>query len=307
MSAHDCAGSCSAVWAAMADCGGLRISDKILAPGVCAVTADLAAFWLDCVVYRCPCGCHGADKLNCNMCGLAYVAAQGRKHGPTFKCWGCLNIEQMIRLNLGSTCELQQWSPEALGAFFQSCQAQDKSQGVNWKRMAVSSLAHLTDYNLKTAHAAARMLGRTLGKLGPLPCRAQSLRLPNGTRFSRGAEIGCVEYTRGAYLPLTPTTCAQLHGAVTHEGKIWLLEEELSMRCSHVENLTVWRRCEPRTWKLRPLSEVRGCRPYMISRERGKTRSGSCEERSTNQISQLKCYFVDVGVEKKSWFRTFGL
>ena len=61
----------------MADCGGLRISDKILAPGVCAVTAGLAAFWLGCVVYRCPCGCHGRGQIELQDARLGLRGGSG--------------------------------------------------------------------------------------------------------------------------------------------------------------------------------------------------------------------------------------
>ena len=129
---------------------------------------------------------------------------------------------------------------------------------VNWKTVRAAYVRKLTESYMATFAA-----------------QVEVEELPRSVLKTRGwedavidqFEIGCVEYTRGTYVPLTPMTCVQLHGAVTHEGKIWLLAEELSLRCSHVELLTVWRRREPRTWHLRPLSGVRGCRPHDLVRE----------------------------------------
>ena len=175
------------------------------------------------------------EKLSCKMRGLAYPAAQGRKHGPTFKCWGCLNIEQMIRRNLGSTCELQQWSPEALGAFFQSCHAQDKTQGVNWKTARAAYVRKLTESQMATFAA-----------------QVEVEELPRSVLKTRGWEDAVIDQFE--------TYHSDSYGCTVHKVPVRRLQWS-------EENLTMWRRCEPRTWKLRPLSEVRGCRPYDIARE----------------------------------------
>ena len=55
----------------------------------------------------------------CRLCGNGYPESSGRLHGKSFTCWTCLNIQQTIRRNLGTTAPLSEFTTEETHSFFQ--------------------------------------------------------------------------------------------------------------------------------------------------------------------------------------------
>ena len=186
----------------------------------------------------------------------AYGAAEIRP-----KWHYALHLQQQIQM---SHRHLDCFVGERKHRFFKSDVA--PNQRALWC-MQTSTLHHLTEKNLKTAFPASCMQGRMLGALRALPPDAKHLKLPTGSRFSRGAEIGCVEYCRGDFLPMSSQMSVQVHGAVGCGEEIWLLLEPLARSSADKGPLPKWKRRAGRTRSLLPLRKARGCPHFSLVRE----------------------------------------
>ena len=133
--------------------------------------------------------------------------------------------------------------------------------------MPKSTLRHLTWRCVKTAQPAARLTGRTLGALRRMPMQAAQLKLPPGSRFAKGAEIGCVEFARGHFFQVSSTVSVEVCGAVTSGTSVWLLCKELLRASADHAPFPMWERTAQTARSLVPLHEARGRAPFSMVRE----------------------------------------
>ena len=90
----------------------------------------------------------------CGFCGLAYPAESGRQHGKTFRCSQCLSVERTLRRHLGSSSDLQEFSPEeATDLDFFKRLVESKAPGGNlrWQTIRASLIKKLTETKI-TSH-----------------------------------------------------------------------------------------------------------------------------------------------------------
>eukprot|EP00435_Cladocopium_sp_Y103_P005193 s1684_g1.t1 len=91
-----------------------------------------------------------ASNLVCRLCGNGYPESAGRVHGKAFSCWQCLNIQQTVRRNLGSTVPLNDFTPEETQSFFQKVpEKKDEKDGkVSWTTIRGQLLKVMTQRHL---------------------------------------------------------------------------------------------------------------------------------------------------------------
>ena len=88
----------------------------------------------------------------CKLCGLEQPQTEGRLHG-NFKCFVCLNIEQTLRRNLGTTMELKEWSQEDLEDFFKKMKSQEDGR-ISWRTIKANLVKTLTERSLSRRTAS---------------------------------------------------------------------------------------------------------------------------------------------------------
>ena len=88
----------------------------------------------------------------CKLCGLNQPQTEGRVHG-SFKCYVCLNIEQTMRRNLGTTMDMKEWSQEDLEDFFRKV-ASGENGRISWRTIKANLVKTLTERSL-SRHTAS--------------------------------------------------------------------------------------------------------------------------------------------------------
>ena len=84
----------------------------------------------------------------------AYLAESGRQHGTTFRCSQCLSVERTLRRHLGSSSDLQEFSPEEATDFLKLKRlVESKLPGRNlrWQTIRASLIKKLTETKI-TSH-----------------------------------------------------------------------------------------------------------------------------------------------------------
>eukprot|EP00435_Cladocopium_sp_Y103_P049682 s612_g15.t1 len=89
-------------------------------------------------------------NMICRLCGNGYPESAGRVHGSKFSCWTCLNIQQTVRRNLGTTVPLNEFSPEETLTFFQKVPEtkEEKDGKVSWTTIRGQLLKVMTQRHL---------------------------------------------------------------------------------------------------------------------------------------------------------------
>ena len=96
---------------------------------------------------------------------------------------------------------------------------------------AKSVLLHLTEMELSNAEPKERWTGQVLRNLHTIDLEtAKAARLPEATRFARGYELGCVQYTRGSVLQASETSCVEMQSCVLFDNSCYLLVQLLHLQ-----------------------------------------------------------------------------
>ena len=103
-------------------------------------------------------------KKVCKCCGFSYEEKDGRQHGVSFTCSQCSNIQQIIRRNLGTTADLQEWNETETHEFFRAAQKNKNDGRLKWTTIRASWIKK----NTEAAEATIRKFASTVEKQ-PLP------------------------------------------------------------------------------------------------------------------------------------------
>ena len=97
-------------------------------------------------------GAATAATSRCAFCGLLYPPEGGRQHGKAFRCAQCLSAERTIRRHLGSSSDLQEFSPgEATDFFKRLVQNKPSAGNLQWHTIRASLIKKLTEKKI-TSH-----------------------------------------------------------------------------------------------------------------------------------------------------------
>eukprot|EP00435_Cladocopium_sp_Y103_P013523 s146_g3.t1 len=156
----------------------------------------------------------------CRLCGNGYPESAGRIHGKAFSCWTCLNVQQTIRRNLGSTAPLNEFTAEETQAFFQKV-PETKDSKVSWTTIRGQLLKVMTQRHLSRFAAQVKVEELPLGVY-----EARGWKRETVERFPKEWSEAYNEYVYK--MPVRAMTWEEAHETVSE--KILQMEREASQK-----------------------------------------------------------------------------